>query len=71
MSTFEIALARAYLEASEQDPITALIRSVRDLAQTRMLIARLGQPGDAGAQHRRGLDAGAMQLSAPRLEEVG
>lgn len=39
MSETEIALARAYLETSGHDPVTALIRSVRDLARTRNLIS--------------------------------
>ncbi|MBV9077570.1 MAG: hypothetical protein JO048_08805 [Methylobacteriaceae bacterium] len=34
MSEMEIALARAYLKAADQDPVGALIRSVRDLART-------------------------------------
>jgi hypothetical protein len=41
MSEHEISLARAYLTASDQDPVAALIRSVRDLAQTRRMLASL------------------------------
>lgn len=41
MSETEIALARAYLTASDQDPVAALIRSVKDLAQTRRMLASL------------------------------
>lgn len=33
MSETEIALARAYLSAAGQDPVAALIRSVKDLAR--------------------------------------
>jgi hypothetical protein len=40
MDALEISLAQAYLAASGQDPVTALIRSVKDLARVRrMLIA--------------------------------
>jgi hypothetical protein len=39
MDSLEISLARAYLAASGQDPVTALIRSVKDLARTRRLLA--------------------------------
>ena len=39
MSETEIALARAYLETSGHDPVTALIRSVRDLTRTRNLVS--------------------------------
>lgn len=43
MSETEIALAQAYLKVSGQDPVSALIRSVRDLARTRRILAhRLG-----------------------------
>lgn len=41
MSETEIALARAYLTACGQDPVAALIRSVKDLAQTRRMLAGL------------------------------
>ncbi len=41
MSETEIALAQAYLSASDQDPVGALIRSVKDLARTRRLLASL------------------------------
>lgn len=41
MSEIEISLARAYLTASDQDPISALIRSVKDLAHTRRMLASL------------------------------
>lgn len=41
MSELEISMARAYLTASEQDPVAALIRSVKDLAQTRRMLASL------------------------------
>ena len=39
MTTSEIALAQAYLAASGHDPITALIRSVRDNARMRRLLS--------------------------------
>lgn len=39
MSETEIALARAYLIAAGQDPVAALIRSVKDLARTRDLVS--------------------------------
>jgi hypothetical protein len=39
MSETEIALARAYLIAAGQDPVAALIRSVKDLAKTRELVS--------------------------------
>jgi hypothetical protein len=39
MDSLEISIARAYLAASGQDPVTALIRSVKDLARTRRLLA--------------------------------
>ena len=39
MSETEIALARAYLAVSGQDPVTALIRSVKDLTRTRNLVS--------------------------------
>jgi hypothetical protein len=39
MDTLEISLARAYLAASGQDPVTALIRSVKDLARVRRMLA--------------------------------
>lgn len=52
MSETEIALAKAYLSASGQDPIAALIRSVRDLARTRRLLAtRADLVVDAPARH--------------------
>lgn len=38
MSETEIALARAYLARSGQDPVAALIRSVKDLARMRRLL---------------------------------
>ena len=41
MSETEISMARAYLTASDQDPVAALIRSVKDLAQTRRMLASL------------------------------
>lgn len=41
MSEVEISMARAYLTASDQDPVAALIRSVKDLAQTRRMLASL------------------------------
>lgn len=45
MDALEISLARAYLAASGQDPITALIRSVKDLARVRRMMT------GAGVQH--------------------
>ena len=56
MTELEIALARAYLLASDQDPVSALIRSVKDLARLRrqtpgadrMLVA---DDRDASASH--------------------
>ena len=39
MSEVEIELARAYLRSSGQDPVAALIRSVRDIARMRRLQA--------------------------------
>ena len=44
MDNIEIALARRYLEASGQDAITALIRSVKDLARMGRLV-HLAQAG--------------------------
>lgn len=41
MSETEIDLARGYLAAAEQDPVAALIRSVKDLARTRRMLAAL------------------------------
>lgn len=38
MSETEIALAQAYLARSGQDPVAALIRSVRDVAAMRRLL---------------------------------
>ena len=35
MSEVEIAVAQAYLTAAGQDPVAALIRSVKDLVQSR------------------------------------
>lgn len=37
MSEYEIALAQAYLKASRQDAVAALVRSVRDLARMRAI----------------------------------
>ena len=45
MDSLEISLTRAYLAASGQDPITALIRSVKDLARVRRMLT-----GAAGAE---------------------
>ena len=39
MNETEIALARAYLARAGQDPVTALICSVRDVARLRRSIA--------------------------------
>lgn len=39
MSETEIDLAKQYLSAAGQDPVAALIRSVRDLARARRLLA--------------------------------
>jgi hypothetical protein len=53
MSIVEIELARGYLARSDQDPVAALIRSVRDLARLRRLLA--GAAGDilAGSADER------------------
>ena len=62
MSETEIALARAYLSAAEQDPIAALIRSVKDLARMGRILAgsvpgqELG-PGDGAEATLRSLRA--------------
>lgn len=48
MSEFEIELTRAYLRAAGQDPVAALIRSVRDLTRTHLAAARdVVEPGPA------------------------
>ena len=39
MSETEIDLAKQYLSAAGQDPVAALIRSVRDLARANRLLA--------------------------------
>lgn len=39
MSETEIDLAKRYLSAAGQDPVAALIRSVRDLARAHRLLA--------------------------------
>ena len=57
MSETEIALAQAYLSASDQDPVGALIRSVKDLARTRRLLASLPRPGQ---------EDGPLRLAGPR-----
>lgn len=41
MSELEISMARAYLRASDQDAVAALIRSVKDLAHSRRMLASL------------------------------
>jgi len=41
MSELEISMAQAYLRASDQDAVAALIRSVKDLAHTRRMLASL------------------------------
>jgi hypothetical protein len=68
MSEIEIALARAYLSASGQDPVGALIRSVRDLARARDLVSlgyvRGALPGPAPAE---AMDAHAVD---PQREEA-
>lgn len=56
MSIVEIELARGYLARSDQDPVAALIRSVRDLAKLRRLLAGAageilaGTPEDGSAK---------------------
>lgn len=56
MTEVEISLARAYLAASGQDPIAALVRSVRDIARLRR---------SAAATHNRDLD-GMTAARSPR-----
>jgi hypothetical protein len=41
MSEHEITMARAYLNASDQDPVGALIRSIKDLAHARRMLSAL------------------------------
>lgn len=60
MDSLEISIARAYLAASGQDPVTALIRSVKDLARTRRLLADI----QIGAAPISGPIAGAGALRA-------
>lgn len=53
MSETEIALASAYLKASGQDPVAALIRSVRDLARVRRMMTPAEiEPDDRHAGYR-------------------
>ncbi|TDR93453.1 hypothetical protein [Enterovirga rhinocerotis] len=67
MSETEIALARAYLSAAEQDPIAALIRSVKDLARMGRVLAgtvpgqELGREdcGDATLRSLRAIESAA------------
>ena len=63
MSETEIALARAYLDAAGQDPVGALIRSVRDLARTRRLLAGRAdrQAGDTDPRREAPLLRGRPQ----------
>ncbi|MDB5510542.1 MAG: hypothetical protein JWR08_25 [Enterovirga sp.] len=49
MTALEISLAQAYLNASGQDPITAFVRSVRDLAR---LGEMLSERDDRRAEER-------------------
>lgn len=52
MSEVEISLTRAYLDAAGHDPVTALIRSVRDLAIIGQVLAALGRDHEAAAGER-------------------
>ena len=67
----EIALARAYLAVSGQDPVTALIRSVRDLERTRNLVSpgyvrgRLPGPNTAPV-----IEAGTGEITAGGCREA-
>lgn len=70
MSETEIDLARAYLEAAAHDPVGALIRSVRDLARARRLLASGAALLDAAAAGRNA--TGASRLPAPaRMTAAG
>lgn len=63
MTALEISLAQAYLKASGQDPITAFVRSVRDLARLgEMLSERDGRHSD---------ERPPLGLPMPRSTEVG
>lgn len=55
MSETEIALAKAYLARSGQDPIAALIRSVRDIAAMRRLLGGRRADDAAWASPRDGV----------------
>jgi hypothetical protein len=61
MDSLEISLARAYLAASGQDPVTALIRSVKDLARTRRLLADAA--GDSGSSAEQPAYSAACALT--------
>lgn len=65
MSEFEIALTRAYLRAAGQDPVAALIRSVRDLTRTRLAAA-----GDVVEPDPAPRDAADEASSSRRLAEA-
>ena len=59
MQDYEITLARAYLAASGNDPIAALIRSVKDLASAHRQVAGGSPPPSA-----------SIRLTRARLREA-
>lgn len=66
MSDFEIALASSYLARSGQDPVAALIRSVRDIARLRDLMAHGERCAIASATKARNETASGRPNSCDR-----
>lgn len=72
MTEIEIELTRAYLQLANQDPVAALIRSVRDLARTRMPVsvsdAEFRSPPPTW--NRLDVDTASEPFSGPLLAEA-